>query len=309
MSQMLKTISIKDFEQIGFSTDFQDNDIFVSSDLRVIGNYGMARFGFCLILFCESGHAQMKVNNRIFVLRKDDVLVCLPFFTLQAIPMSKDLKVTLLGCSANMLNAVLKGEGNTEGIAKSVYKRSVWNIPSSGQEGIVLFQLEKLIIEKVNSNAGYCHKKILLHLFCALLGELLSAISILTQNSGLETNDAKRASVVFRCFMSEIVKDEGMHRSVAYYANLLCYSPKYVSYVVKAVSGKTASHWINENAMEHIKYHLKYSDMSIKEIANHFNFPNISFFGKYVKRYVGMSPMQYRNLPEGKQNVCVASKI
>ena len=43
---------------------------------------------------------------------------------------------------------------------------------------------------------------------------------------------------------------------------------------------------------------LKHSDKSIKEIAEEFNFPNQSFFGKYVKSYLGMSPARYRNTKE-----------
>ena len=53
-----------------------------------------------------------------------------------------------------------------------------------------------------------------------------------------------------------------------------------------------------ESAIEHIKYRLKHSDKSIKEIAEEFNFPNQSFFGKYVKSYLGMSPARYRNTKE-----------
>ena len=34
------------------------------------------------------------------------------------------------------------------------------------------------------------------------------------------------------------------------------------------------------------------------EIAEEFNFPNQSFFGKYVKSYLGMSPARYRNTKE-----------
>ena len=55
---------------------------------------------------------------------------------------------------------------------------------------------------------------------------------------------------------------------------------------------------INEHAMEQIKYELKHSDMSIKEIADHFDFVNPSFFGKFVKQHLGMSPLQFRNSEE-----------
>ena len=55
---------------------------------------------------------------------------------------------------------------------------------------------------------------------------------------------------------------------------------------------------INEHAMEHIKYQLRNSDKSIKEIAEEFNFSNQSFFGKYVKAHLGVSPQQYRDEKE-----------
>ena len=108
----------------------------------------------------------------------------------------------------------------------------------------------------------------------------------------------KRASYVFKCFIMEVSKDNGFHRSVSYYADRLCYSPKYVSFVVKQVSGRTALEWINDSAIEQIKYQLKHSDKSIKEIADDFNFSNLSFFGKYVKKHLGVSPTKYRDIPE-----------
>ena len=46
--------------------------------------------------------------------------------------------------------------------------------------------------------------------------------------------------------------------------------------------------------MKDALYLLKKSDKSIKEIVNELDFPNLSFFGKYVKRHTGLSPKQYR---------------
>ncbi|KAA5496916.1 helix-turn-helix domain-containing protein, partial [Bacteroides caccae] len=84
----------------------------------------------------------------------------------------------------------------------------------------------------------------------------------------------------------------------SYFANELCYTPKHFSKVIKQACGRTPSDLINETAMEQIKYRLKHSDKSIKEIAEEFNFPNQSFFGKYVKAYLGTSPASYRSRKE-----------
>lgn len=73
------------------------------------------------------------------------------------------------------------------------------------------------------------------------------------------------------------------------------------SFVVKLVSGRTAQEWINDSAIEQIKYQLKHSDKSIKEIADDFNLSNLSFFGKYVKKHLGVSPTKYRDIPENNR--------
>lgn len=95
--------------------------------------------------------------------------------------------------------------------------------------------------------------------------------------------------------MELLSKDKGMHRSVSYYADALCYTPKHFSKVIKQACGRTPLDLINETTIEHIKYRLKRSDKSVKEIAEEFNFPNQSFFGKYVKMHLGTSPANYRN--------------
>ena len=43
-----------------------------------------------------------------------------------------------------------------------------------------------------------------------------------------------------------------------------------------------------------IEHRLRYTDMTMQEIANDLNFPNASFFGKYVKDHLGMTPLEYR---------------
>ena len=64
--------------------------------------------------------------------------------------------------------------------------------------------------------------------------------------------------------------------------------------MVKEVSGKTAARWIDESVILEAKALLKYSGMSIQEIAYHLNFSTQSFFGKYFKQHTGTSPSRYK---------------
>ena len=107
-------------------------------------------------------------------------------------------------------------------------------------------------------------------------------------------NQYNRGTLITRDFIELVNADNGTHRSVAYYADKLCYSPKYLSSVIKDTTGKTPMQFIQENTIKHIKYKLRHSNMSIKEVADSFNFPNASFFGKFVKLHTGMTPIEYR---------------
>ena len=79
-----------------------------------------------------------------------------------------------------------------------------------------------------------------------------------------------------------------------WYADELCVSAKYLSTVCKKKSGKGANDWIREHVLEDIRYNLKHTDLSIKQICDKLGFPNPSFFGKYVKEHFGMPPAQFR---------------
>ncbi len=105
----------------------------------------------------------------------------------------------------------------------------------------------------------------------------------------------KTSDAYFQHFLDLLHSTEVKHRTVEAYANDLCISAKYLTTICKRHSGKTANEWITEHVMEDIRYYLKQTDFSIKQICDRLGFPNPSFFGKYVKDHFGMTPMEFRN--------------
>lgn len=106
---------------------------------------------------------------------------------------------------------------------------------------------------------------------------------------------AARSYGVFDQFMQLIAREYVTHRDVKWYANEMKMSPKYLSEIVKEVSGRPAGQWITSFVITDVKALLRNSDLSIKEIAVEMNFPNQSFLGKYFKNATGQSPVEYRN--------------
>lgn len=110
------------------------------------------------------------------------------------------------------------------------------------------------------------------------------------QNGQLKT----RSYALFDQFVRLVATNYVEHRDVAWYADKMQLTPKYLSDVVKDVSGRTSSEWITNFVITEVKSLLVNSDLSIKEIAVELNFANQSFLGKYFKNVVGISPTDFR---------------
>lgn len=109
-----------------------------------------------------------------------------------------------------------------------------------------------------------------------------------------QNNSHNRAEEYFKQFTHLLGEHFREERSVGFYARQLCITPKYLTTLIKRISGKSVSEWIDNYVILEAKTLLKYSNMSVQEIAYYLNFPNQSFFGSYFKRNAGMSPSQYK---------------
>jgi len=96
-------------------------------------------------------------------------------------------------------------------------------------------------------------------------------------------------------FLKHLESNYKKQRSMEFYANKLCLTPKYLSKLVKESSGKSASDWIDSYVVLEAKALLKSTNKTIQQISDELNFPSQSFFGKYFKRHVGVSPKEYKN--------------
>ena len=123
-----------------------------------------------------------------------------------------------------------------------------------------------------------------------LCGEILLKLPL---NTTLDKTQISNSH--FQRFLLLLHDSEMKYRSVESYANELCISPKYLTSICKSYSGKTASDWIREQVLEDIRYYLKKTDLSIKQVSAKVGFSNASFFGKYVKEHLGMTPNEFRN--------------
>lgn len=83
-------------------------------------------------------------------------------------------------------------------------------------------------------------------------------------------------------------------REVSFYADKLFISPKYLTMVVRDVTGKSAKDWIVEYTILEIKSLLRDTSMDIKDVVRKTCFPSQSLMSRFFRKHTGMSPSQYR---------------
>lgn len=84
------------------------------------------------------------------------------------------------------------------------------------------------------------------------------------------------------------------NREIAYYADKLCVTAKYLSEVTKKVSGFPANYWITRYTALEISRLLRDKSLTLTEISDSFNFSSPSYFTRYVQKYLGASPTDFR---------------
>ena len=95
--------------------------------------------------------------------------------------------------------------------------------------------------------------------------------------------------------IQSIIEHYKTERRAQFYADELGISLQYLSTTVRQFTGKSILDTIAYVIITDAKAKLKGTGMTIQEIAYSLNFPSASFFGKYFKRYVGMTPLEFRN--------------
>lgn len=132
---------------------------------------------------------------------------------------------------------------------------------------------------------------------CLLQAFMLSIISLMRDHQLQELDidlTARRGSrQLYERFMDVLSHYHQQERTVEFYADKLCVTPKYLSMAIKGYSGRSPSDWICDYVVAEAKSLLHYSQLSVQEVAFRLNFPSQSAFGKYFKKKTGYSPLRY----------------
>ena len=102
-----------------------------------------------------------------------------------------------------------------------------------------------------------------------------------------------REQTIFDRFIQLVNQHCREHHKIAYYADRICLTERYLGTVVRQTSGTTAKDWIDRALITQAKVLLRHSNHSVLQISEELNFPNPAFFSKYFKRLTGITPSEF----------------
>ncbi|MBE6181696.1 MAG: helix-turn-helix domain-containing protein [Rikenellaceae bacterium] len=273
------------------------NDVFYLSDDLVItsldafsnstAEYPISIDGFAAVIMM-TGEATLSIDMQNYVIRPNNIVFFNPDSIIRTLKSLSNATAFLLAFSKSFVNEIQIDLSSSLPVYMRFGKAPVLEVkPIDIEEIRQLFQCIKTILR---SDKERYRNEMIRTLFT-------TAFYLITELSQRERPVAikpGRAEVLFDEFISLLQRYNKRERNVSFYAKQLDITPKYLSSVVKEVSGKTAARWIDESVILEAKTLLKYSGMSIQEIAYHLNFSTQSFFGKYFKQHTGTSPSRYK---------------
>lgn len=247
------------------------------------------RMGCILVSLCKKGMAQYSVDTEKHLVTANNIIIISHGQTINDILLSKDFSGIGLMISFDFFSEIVKEVHEIS----SVYLFSR-NHPVSilqSEEADIFKEYYGLIKRKICDTAHHFRKDVVRSLLTTMLYDLGDVIYRLQQST-----DKKRTKgdAIFASFIKLLEDNFRSERRVGWYAQQLCMTPKYLSENIKQISKRNPTEWIDNYVIMETRVQLKNSTKSIKEIATEMHFPNQSFFGKYFKEHVGMSPSEYR---------------
>ena len=286
----LQKVSISRIKQEMRDVYYLSDDLVIASfDIHrdTLGNYPALIDGFSAIIMA-SGSAVVAIDTEEYEVVPDTIVFFSPDRVIRTVASTSDAAAYFVACSKSFINEIQIDLSASLPVYMRFGKQPCLRVtPQDTHEIRQVFQLIKTILA---SDKEHYRQEIIRCLFTAVF-YIITELNMREQKNTVKLG---RGEVIYEEPMKLVRQHSKQERNVRFYARRLNITPKYLSTVSKDVSGKTAARWIDEAVILEAKSLLRYSGMSIQEIAYHLNFSTQSFFGKYFKQHTGYSPSRFK---------------
>ena len=252
------------------------------------------RIGF----ICTAGRAQFEYDGVKYTIEKNDLFLYMRRNIISNFMASSDFNCRQIWFTrSEMWNLNMYSDTN---LMDMVYLKQHPKAHLSDEDMSLLESYFQLLFHRMKDSSPILYHDIVRSLVSTLMLEMLALMRRDEEKKTEQDYQGDNSSGVHRRrlaaqFMRMAEQSDGRIRKVDEFASQLNITPKYLSAILKETLNCRPSAVIQLFTMKAIEQRLRFTDMTMQEIANDLNFPNASFFGKYFKEHAGMTPLEYRN--------------
>ena len=267
-----------------------------SDELVVMENFGslpkgelsLDRHG--LIVICTEGIAQFDYDGQQIRLHKDDLFLYMAHSVVTNFMSSSDFNCRQIWFSRGELWNINKyGEVSLSNLPY-LKRHPIMHLTDDDVK--LLDDYFQLLCRRMRDSSPVLYSNIVRSLVSTMMLEMLSMMRRQEPENTVTTGVHRQR--LANEFMRLVEQSDGRIRKVDDFANQLNITPKYLSTLLKETMNRRPSEMIHFYTLKAIEHRLRYTDMTMQEIANDLNFANPSFFGKYFKEHAGMTPLDFR---------------
>lgn len=271
--------------------ELQEDEYLSLSELHnVPDNEYFSRVKNGLIAVCKQGEAIIEVNLTPLKVVRNTQILLFPNQIIRQTSASPDFQLNIISYSSEFINDIFL-HTPTEFVSfinqHCTYQMSEYESEIFYREFFDVFKRRQQLSDTLT------HKEAIRNLLRIFFLDILSGV-LRDENLNLEPKSRKYE--LLESFYNLVIINYKENRTVAYYADKLFVTSKYLSRISREldVKHRSAKEWIDDYSITEIKLLLKSTTLSVQSISEQLNFPNLSFFSKFFKSRTGITPTQYR---------------
>ena len=242
-----------------------------------------------IFVLCMAGEIEASVNLNHFTVHANDFVTIMPGSIIQIHSLNGEPVLYFGGFSSKYIEQASLNHAAIDSLFVTL-GRPIISLKPEGAK--LLEEYLHFLIKLYSFFDETTRKSITPHLYNNIHAGIAAMYKNRLQNT---TENLSKNELIYKNFTQLVMQNYNQTRNVAWYAEKLKITHNHLCTIVKQVTGNTCIEIISHMVIMDAKSQLKSTRLSIQEISDSLNFANTSFFGKYFKRYVGMSPLTYRN--------------
>ena len=259
------------------------------TDLRYFEEHSCRTEGGA-ILFCRRGSATVTVDQLRDRVTRDTLLLLLPGSILHLNERTDDFRVRFCAFSLELFSeAAYRLDPSFFHI---LHEHAIIRLPDRIIEGVRnWFQMASYTYR---DRGNIFRNTIIRNRLQNVLLEAFDKTQRFAPDVHSQTGTTRQADL-FQRFVALVHEHCTEQREVAFYADRLCISTRYLSTIIRSVAHSTAKEFIDRSVVLEIKMLLGSTELSVQEIACRLHFPDQSYLGRFFKKHTGVSPTEFRN--------------